>query len=87
MLHLHILSWVLAIILFIATYLNISKIKADHHFQTVAHDFTLIYAVDVNFRILDINSVIYEWRGKSYVAYIENAVWCCSSWIDGSVDC
>ncbi|MFW2637300.1 hypothetical protein ACN6L6_07270, partial [Staphylococcus aureus] len=25
MLHLHILSWVLAIILFIATYLNISK--------------------------------------------------------------
>lgn len=52
MLHLHILSWVLAIILFIATYLNISKIKADHHFQTVAHDFTLIYAVDVNFRIL-----------------------------------
>ena len=33
MLHLHILSWVLAIILFIATYLNISKIKADHHFS------------------------------------------------------
>ena len=87
MLHLHILSWVLAIILFIATYLNISKSRRITIFQTVAHDFTLIYAVDVNFRILDINSVIYEWRGKSYVAYIENAVWCCSSWIDGSVDC
>ncbi len=82
MLHLHILSWVLAIILFIATYLNISKISALLFLKTVAHDFTLIYAVDVNFRILDINSVIYEWRGKSYVAYIENAVWCCSSWIE-----
>ncbi len=52
MLHLHILSWVLAIILFIATYLNISKNQGrSPFFQTVAHDFTLIYAVDVNFRI------------------------------------
>lgn len=33
MLHLHILSWVLAIILFIATYLNISKIKASPFFK------------------------------------------------------
>lgn len=65
MLHLHILSWVLAIILFIATYLNISKKSRQITiFQTVAHDFTLIYAVDVNFRILDINSVIYEWRAN-----------------------
>lgn len=46
-----------------------------------------IYVVDVNFRILDINLVIYEWWGKLYVVYIENVVWCCSSWIDGSVDC
>ncbi|MGT0202227.1 DUF1516 family protein [Staphylococcus aureus] len=74
MLHLHILSWVLAIILFIATYLNISKNQGRSPFFKKCC--TLIYAysshaVDVNFRILDINSVIYEWRGKSYVAYIE----------------
>ena len=63
MLHLHILSWVLAIILFIATYLNISKNQGGTLiFQTITYGTTIIYAVDVNFRILDINSVIYEWR-------------------------
>ena len=64
MLHLHILSWVLAIILFIATYLNISKSRWYAIFQTITYGTTIIYAVDVNFRILDINSVIYEWRAN-----------------------
>ncbi len=75
MLHLHILSCIFSDY-FIYRYIlkHFKKSRRITIFQTVAHDFTLIYAVDVNFRILDINSVIYEWRGKSYVAYIENAL-------------
>ncbi len=37
MLHLHILSWVLAIILFIATYLNISKNQGRSPFFKPLH--------------------------------------------------
>ncbi|MGT0186334.1 DUF1516 family protein [Staphylococcus aureus] len=68
MLHLHILVWVLAIILFIATYLNISKNQGGSPFFKPLHMILrLLMLLTLISGILDINSVIYEWRGKSYV--------------------
>ena len=54
MLHVHILSWVLAIVLFIATYLNFSKIQGPSPYFKPLH---------MALRLFMLPHIIYRFRG------------------------